>query len=166
MNNKKGFVSYKVGPDFRPTIHILVGVSGSGKSTLAEGLPGAKCSADSFFVNADGVYEFDFMRLGEAHGSCFRAALEAAQRGESVVVDNTNTTIQEVSPYILLAQAFGADVRVSHVTCDIEIAAQRNRHGVPLETIRAQARRITELLEAWPPWWPKIETLSLERVPE
>ena len=58
---------------------IMVGVSGSGKTTWAKTQrPDAvHCSADLYFIQADGTYKFDAKLLQNAHQSCFRAALQA-----------------------------------------------------------------------------------------
>ena len=91
-------------------VTILVGVPGSGKSHHTASLTGAVVvSADHHFVElGNGTYAFDPSKLGTAHGQCLRRYTEALQRGEShVVVDNTNTTLLEMSPYVSLALAYG-----------------------------------------------------------
>ena len=71
-----------------------------------------------------------------------------------VVVDNTNTTNEEIAPYILGAQAFGYTSEI--ITIDPSVVhhtkyAGRNTHNVSLAVIQAQAKRITE--RKLPPWW-------------
>jgi predicted kinase len=138
---------------------ILVGVSGSGKTTYAaRELPGAvKCSADDWFVR-DGEYLFDPAELGLAHGACFRRAIEALQRGDDVVIDNTNTSIAELAPYVAVGQAYGATVTVRVMCVDLDDCARRNIHGVPRGAIEGQSKRIRETLASWPPFWPEITT--------
>lgn len=149
------------------TVKILSGVSGSGKSTLLletilEYMKGlgmtatvSVCSADTFFEK-DGVYNFDPSKLSDAHGKCFRDYITALTSNvELIVVDNTNTTTAEVSPYILGAQAYGYEAEIITVMCetdaDIEACAARNSHGVSKDTVWAQHRRLCgrELM----PWW-------------
>ena len=152
---------------------ILSGVSGSGKSTTARKLwnelePGTYCrvvSADDFFM-VEGVYKFDPTKLSEAHGKCFRDFIAELQPNavgkynhDLVVVDNTNTTSEEIAPYILGAQAFGWEVEIltslPHPTTNwadyYAMCAARNAHGVGFDTIKAQHKRIVN--RSLPPWW-------------
>jgi predicted kinase len=135
---------------------ILVGVSGSGKSTFAsrEYPSAVTVSADHYFM-VDGEYRFDVSKLGEAHGACLRAFVEAAISGVGrIVVDNTNTTLVELAPYISLAKAYGYGVEVVRVRCPVSVAAARNTHGVPEGAIRAMDARITAMMDAGlPPFW-------------
>ncbi len=73
----------------------------------------------------------------------------------TVVVDNTSTTAVEVAPYASLALAYGHELRVVTLKVDPEVAHERNVHGVPLEGIRAMARRLEESTGQLPPWWPE-----------
>lgn len=153
---------------------ILRGLSGSGKSTFAD-LIAERCvgehthvvSADHYFIGEDGVYRFDGRLLTEAHASCFREYLadlnffasgSSDLEGRRTIVDNTNLTTWEISPYVLAAQALG----VSYVIADIEAdatpaqLARLNRHGLSVEKIEAQ-------IETWasnsilPPWWNVVK---------
>lgn len=143
---------------------IMSGVSGSGKSTQAmkafKGEFGrattiAVVSADTFFMKG-GVYNFDPSKLSLAHGECFKDFITHLRNDtDLVVVDNTNTTAVEVSPYILGAQAWGYEVEVLTVMCesedDLKAAAARNSHGVPLAGVMAQHKRLCE--RELMPWW-------------
>jgi predicted kinase len=139
-------------------VTIMVGVPGSGKSRHTGGLAGAVVvSADHYFEElGGGTYAFDPSKLGEAHGQCLRRYTEALQRGEPrVVVDNTNTTLLEMAPYVALALAYGCEVEIVRVTCDPAVAAARNSHGVPEGAVRAMHARIEATFEAGlPPFWP------------
>jgi predicted ABC-type ATPase len=161
-------------------VDIVSGVSGSGKTMLVGKLmlaytnslgltfdeiaklpksdkraTAALCSADLFFMGEGGSYNFDVSKLSEAHGSCFKNYIESMQnRTEYIVVDNTNTTAEEIAPYILGAQAFGYEVEIKTILCtpnDLERFAARNRHGVPLRSIVQQYNRIST--RTLPPWW-------------
>lgn len=143
---------------------IMSGVSGSGKSTHAmkafKGEFGpattiSVLSADNFFMK-EGVYNFDPSKLSLAHGECFKDFITNLRNDtDLVVVDNTNTTAVEIAPYILGAQAYGYEVEIITVMCetedDINCAAARNSHGVPLTGVMAQHKRLCgrELM----PWW-------------
>lgn len=156
-------------------VKILSGVSGSGKSTTARKLrnalePGTYCkvvSADDYFM-VDGEYKFDPSKLSDAHGACFRDFIHTVSKGtpeyDLVIVDNTNTTAVEISPYILGAQAYGWEVEVLTVMCetddDVLACAARNTHNVPVGGIWGQHRRLCrrELM----PWW-KNTNVRVER---
>lgn len=141
------------------TVLILQGLPGAGKTHFTQGMKAVICSADDFFYTlGGGKYAFNVTRLGEAHGSCFRKFIKACQDGEeAIVVDNTNTTANEIAPYVLAGEAYGYNVSILRILCDPEVAASRNQHGVPLETIRKMAQRIASFDP--PPWW-KVETVE------
>ncbi len=158
---------------------IMRGPSGSGKSTFAHRLLTAKeprsdeqlpkliaealeyplgcrysVSADKFF-EVDGEYRFDRNDLGAAHAHCLRLFVELAQEGHNenlIVVDNTNTTVEEIAPYAAVGRAYGHDVHIVEVTAGINDEVDfddgasecwgRNIHGVPLETVDRQVERL------------------------
>lgn len=68
-----------------------------------------------------------------------------------LVVDNTNLTAHEISPYYRLAQLFGWDVKIVRVHCDFETAAKRNTHGVPHDRIWQMYQTLHS--ERLPPYW-------------
>lgn len=90
---------------------ILSGISGSGKSTygrkLLEGaLWTSVCSADDYFM-VGSEYRFDASKLSLAHGQCFKKFIDLLKGGDQVVVvDNTNTSVVEIAPYVLGGQAW------------------------------------------------------------
>jgi predicted kinase len=136
------------------TLIILSGVSGSGKSTFAASFPEALiCSADQYFTMTDGSYRFDPAKLSDAHGYCFRRAFAAVKDStyETIIVDNTNLTSEEIAPYYAIAQAFGARCELHTFLADSEDAAKRNLHSVPSSKVREQSRRL--LARRLPPFW-------------
>ena len=130
---------------------ILRGLPGAGKSTFTAGLDLPVVSADHYFLSPEGEYVFRPEKLPEAHGQCFRRAVEHASRGEGFVVDNTNLTAVEVAPYVALAGAYGLDHEIISVVADPEVAFRRQRHGVP----RATFERMRAAFEGFHPmpWW-------------
>ena len=142
---------------------VLSGISGSGKSTWAKGiiLPHGSTvvvSADDYFDGPDG-YLFNPAKLGDAHAHCFGmfiAALEA--KVDLVIVDNTNTTSEEIAPYMLGASAYGYEAEIITMSVALKIGkvyldefASRNIHGVSSnvvwnQLVRLQARKLL-------PWW-------------
>lgn len=143
---------------------IMRGVPGSGKSSyISRKCPDAfVCSADNFFMNPNEsgelVYQFDAKQLNDAHSACFLAFRDACARGmRKVVVDNTNTRLFEMSPYVMLARSYGYKIKVVHCTGRLEACAQRNVHGVGFTSIK----RMSETFEPTPPfWWAEEETYT------
>jgi predicted kinase len=128
----------------------MSGCSGSGKSTYATGLVannwdgiGTIVSADHYMIDADGEYRFSVGKLAKAHAGCLSDFASALAHGtDLIVIDNTSTTVSEIRPYQLGALACDYDFEVITVRCDVEKAAARNRHGVPIDRVRKQAERI------------------------
>ncbi len=132
---------------------IYRGISGSGKSTHAKAnYPGGTyCSADDEFISPEtGKYVFDRSQLGAAHLACWQKAHEAVMRGdETVVIDNTNTQLWEMSPYVQMGQAMGYEVLIVRLDTPVEVAAKRNLHDVPLLNVRSMAERFQKVLPHW-----------------
>lgn len=138
----------------------MQGVSGSGKSSwIRANVPDAVVvSADHFFLDKEGQYNFNPAQLGTAHAECLKKFCTLVQtsgtEGRTVVVDNTNTSISEMAPYCALALAFGRPLKVVTLLCDPVKAAQRNAHGTPLKSVLAQHKRLVTTVAELPPWWP------------
>jgi predicted kinase len=138
---------------------ILQGVPGSGKSTFCDkladfvGNPVTEdvqvCSADHFFVNKNGDYVFNKHLLGQAHAQCFYdfqywVAKTGSKRPLYIVIDNTNTTHKEIIKYVDEANSYGWDTVTITFNIDVEKAAKRNIHGVPLERVKEMRARIDD----------------------
>ena len=150
---------------------ILSGISGSGKSTIAAALAANPengkvwvCSADDHFMK-DGVYTFDFRKLGDAHAGCmFKYAdlmheekMGVGSTVDTLIVDNTNTSAIEIAPYVALAAAYGVKVELVTVLIDPVKAAKRNTHGVP----EAGCKRMDAAIRSreLPPFWDIKQTV-------
>lgn len=142
-------------------IIILRGVPGAGKSTLAQQIiadayaKGEKAvvfSSDDYFTTPAGEYRFDSTQLPQAHASCFHRFLEFLQRGFGIaIVDNTNTRIFEMSPYVLAAQAYGFEVKIIRLVCDPQVAAARTFRGATLQMVQEMNDRIEAIPSFYPP---------------
>lgn len=133
-------------------VTILRGISGSGKTTYAsKHYPNTLVVSADHFFGTPPRYKFDPEKLPEAHNTCLRLFIEAVRNGRAVVVDNTNTTVEEIAPYYALAEAYGHEVEIVTIEFDPLVAAQRNVHNVPLEAIERQHYRIcsTVLPRRW-----------------
>lgn len=134
-------------------VKVMRGISGAGKSTMAKRLAdheaghGASvliCSADDFFMDENGVYQFDGAKLGAAHKACLKKFLRALQDGiELVVVDNTNINLEDMAPYVALGEAFDYDVEILQVNTSAAVATVRNVHGVPSKSVQGMESRLS-----------------------
>ena len=123
---------------------LFRGLPGSGKSSLAESLCDIVYSADQFFEDSEGNYNFDPTKLKEAHASCQRFTKHAMSLNADIIgVANTFTQQWEMEPYFKLAKEFGYRIHTIVV---------ENRHGgtnvhqVPEEAIeRMESRFETRL---------------------
>ena len=128
---------------------IMRGASGSGKSTYTnKNHPDAVvCSADSYFVDKDGNYNWDPKKIGFAHTSCQKSFKMALDRSEPlIVVDNTNTTVKEFKFYLDAARDHGYDVEVVRIETPLDVAAARNVHNVPFDAVKRMKGRMVDFL--------------------
>jgi len=133
------------------TCKILSGVPGSGKNFYIErNFPGAYvCSADDTRM-IDGKYVFDKNKLTEDHNKCMVKFTYGITDGKPLVIcNNTNVRVYEIAPYYRLAEAFGYEVEVIRLICDVDKAFSRGLHNVPYELIKQMSLGFEPL----PPWW-------------
>jgi tRNA uridine 5-carbamoylmethylation protein Kti12 len=133
---------------------LMSGIPGSGKSRIARRLAGQSwniASADDY----PGLYDkegFHKEYLGAAHKACFRYTLDLLAAGRRrVVVDNTNLSAINVSPYVALGRAFDYEVEIVRVLCPQLVAYRRQTHGVPLDIHRKMAERFKKFTV--PAYW-------------
>jgi predicted kinase len=118
---------------------LMRGLPGSGKSFSANQMRGNICSADDYFIDKNG-YSFDPLKLPQAHAQCqFTAEKAMSLNANLVVIDNTNTKLWEMKPYIIMAEKYSYTVSIglpiSTWQADPYECAKRNTHNVPLENI-------------------------------
>lgn len=130
---------------------ILRGLPGSGKSTkvaeIVKNTVGSVevCSADTYFIRPDGIYDWVGASVGRAHRWCYDRARGSMMRGcPFIIIDNTNIRRSEFAPYLDLAEEFKYEVeeivvgKFDEESC--KIYAERNVHKCPLETILKRAK--------------------------
>jgi protein phosphatase len=136
---------------------IMVGASGSGKSTwIRNNLPtAAVVSVDSFWSFT--CQEFDSKKLNMAHAWAIRGfIMQCAMEAPLIVVDNTNTTTEEISPYIAIARAYGVEeIEILWFEQDdVKLLVRRNQHQVQEHTIRRHLDNMGRTKISWPFHWP------------
>ncbi|CAH1176426.1 unnamed protein product [Phaedon cochleariae] len=126
---------------------ILRGLPGSGKSFLARKILESTIgfdtnyklhvfSTDDYFCqNSSGEFTYDVKQLDNAHKWNQSRVFQAVSRGFSpVIIDNTNTQIWEMKPYVIMASDFGYQVDIlepdTHWCFDYKELSKRNAHGV------------------------------------
>ena len=119
------------------TLYIVRGLPGSGKSSLAKKVTEIVYSADDFFTNKKGEYNFNVKLLGKAHEWCWGKVRDAMYLGvEAVAVANTFTQAWEAEKYYQIAEEYGYSVFV--IECQNDFG---NVHDVPQESIDAMKER-------------------------
>jgi predicted kinase len=142
-------------------IIVMQGVPGAGKSTVAqqikEQVHAVIVSSDLFHTDDKGNYNYKTELAGKAHAWCFRKFIDllADHRPyyDTIIVDNTNTTVAEVAPYMAIAAAYEADAYILRVPCDWEVAAARTIHGVPKHVVELLQQRLDRFASEAPGWW-------------
>ena len=134
----------------RKTLYIIRGLPGSGKSSIAyelvnniwnsetEEFVKDFYSADDFFTDYYGNYNFKPEQLPQAHEQCRQNVERAMQRDmvTKIAVANTFTQAWEAKPYFELAAKHGFSPLV--IECQSQFG---NIHGVTQETINEMAER-------------------------
>ena len=142
------------------TIYLIRGLPGSGKTALASKLRSYydMVAADDYFLDDDGVYQFDPKALPKAHAWCLDIATKQTKGDRSAAVHNTFTQRWEMEPYIRLAEETGARLVVVSLFdggLTDEALAERNSHGVPVEAIARMRERFEHDWKSGnplPPW--------------
>lgn len=119
---------------------LIRGVSGSGKTTLGKTI--LRCvssddpdviSADDYFIDKNGDYNFDPTKLKEAHNDSEQRCATKMKNGFSrIVVANTFTQEWEMEKYYEMAKRYG--YRVFSVVVENRHEG-KNIHNVPEEKL-------------------------------
>ena len=125
---------------------LLRGIPGSGKSSLGEIIlycPGSNTpdvlSADNFFMDDKGNYNFDATKLKQAHNDCQQKCAERMKLEISrIVIANTFTEKWEMDAYYQMAERYKYRVHTVIVENRHE---SKNVHGVPDEKLEQMKNR-------------------------
>lgn len=137
----------------KKTLIILRGAPGSGKSTFAQrsidqfkanGCTAESFESDNFFLDKDGNYNCDPLKLGIAHKWCRESVDKAMKRGvDAAIVADTNIRKRDVDTHIGIGKCNGYEdvqiFRLANKFDDVqrvpaEETVQRMRDGVePVE---------------------------------
>jgi uridine kinase len=125
---------------------LLRGLPGSGKTTLGEVIlqsnQGARpdiISADNYFMDDKGNYNFDPTKLKEAHNNCQQICADRMRLEFSkVVVANTFTEEWEMKPYFEMAERY--NYRIHTIIVENRHGGE-NIHGVPKEKLQQMKDR-------------------------
>jgi predicted kinase len=132
--------------EFIGDLILLRGIPGSGKSTLAEIILDTPqnskshiLSADDFFTDEDGNYNFDASKLKVAHNNCqFRCYEKMRQGIKRIVIANTFTQEWEMKEYFEMAKTYNYRVHTIIVENRHEGI---NQHGVPDDKLEVMKKR-------------------------
>lgn len=118
-------------------LYIIRGLPGAGKSTLGKRIAEACFSADDYFTDERGNYNFNKDKIGDAHRYCYNnVKLGMLCQMKEIAVANTFTREYEMLPYYQLAETYRYNV--------VEITVKssfHNIHNVPEEVIDAMRNR-------------------------
>jgi predicted kinase len=124
---------------------LLRGLPGSGKSTLGDVIlrtpqqDPSLLSADDFFIDENGNYNFDSTKLQEAHSQCqLRCAERMKLQLSKIVVANTFTQVWEMEPYFEMAERYKYRV---HTVIVENRHGNSNIHNVPDEKVEQMRNR-------------------------
>ena len=125
---------------------LLRGLPGSGKSTLAKIILQLRSaddpevlSADDFFEDKEGDYNFDPSKIKEAHNYCqFRCSERMRQQKARIVVANTFTQEWEMDEYFKMAERYNYRV---HTVIVENRHGNENVHGVPEDKLQQMKNR-------------------------
>ena len=125
---------------------LLRGLPGSGKTTLSKIILQLRStdepevlSADDFFEDKEGDYNFDATKLKEAHNYCqFRCSERMRQQKAKIVVANTFTQEWEMDEYFKMAERYNYRV---HTVIVENRHGNENVHGVPEDKLQQMKNR-------------------------
>lgn len=126
------------------TLILLRGLPGSGKTTLGYAIGVVPLSADDYFYDESGNYNFDASKLRAAHNWCRLRTEQQMEDGvDTIVVANTFTQKWEMDGYYELANQYG--YRVHSVIVENRHGGV-NVHNVPDDKVKQMQERFEVIL--------------------
>ena len=120
-------------------LFLLIGLPVSGKSTFASLICYTVLSADMYFEDSDGNYNFDGSKLKDAHRWCLSECEEDMMlETPAIAIANTFTQEWEMQPYYDLAEQYG--YRVHSLIVENRHGGV-NQHGVPDDKLEQMKNR-------------------------
>ncbi|MGI9894637.1 AAA family ATPase [Vibrio natriegens] len=119
---------------------LVRGIPGSGKSTHAKTLDAKLVEADQFFIDKDGLYQYDNAQIKDAHKWCKLETKRLLKAGLNVVVANTFVKNWEMKFYQNLANDMGLAFEVIEMNGNYQ-----NVHGVPDSVVARMASQFEKL---------------------
>lgn len=119
---------------------LVRGIPGSGKSTHAKTLDAKLVEADQFFIDKDGLYQYDNDQIKDAHNWCKLESKRLLKAGFNVVVANTFVKNWEMKFYQNLANDMGLAFEVIEMK-----GSYQNVHGVPNSVVARMASQFETL---------------------
>ena len=144
----------------RELVVMMRGLPGSGKSyyakqliaSLPEYVNSCIVSADDYFVDAAGNYQWNGSKIHDAHHTCFDMFLRALwDRIDVIVVDNTNIRLDEMQPYVMVTSIADYDLQVHQFVPSesmLETIIERCVHNVPADKVKRRFRQWQSIDEA------------------
>ena len=130
---------------YKGDLILLRGIPGSGKTTLGEVIlrtPNNQLkplSADDYFIDEHGNYNFDATKLKEAHNDCQQRCSHLMQNDVmKIVISNTFTQEWEMLPYYQMAERY--NYRIHSVIVENRHEGI-NEHNVPEEKLLQMKNR-------------------------
>lgn len=130
---------------YKGDLILLRGIPGSGKTTLGEVIlrtPNNQLkplSADDYFIDEHGNYNFDATKLKEAHNDCQQRCSHLMQNDVmKIVISNTFTQEWEMQPYYQMAERY--NYRIHSVIVENRHEGI-NEHNVPEEKLLQMKNR-------------------------
>jgi len=139
---------------------VYCGLPGSGKSTLAREVSGTTVIETDDFWYVDGEYRYQVERAGESHRWNIKRWVDLCRAGfPNIACANTNIALQEIAPYVAIADAYGYEVGVVRVEVSLKTSKARNIHAVPEMTLEYMDREFNRVM--YPEWW-NVTTIDNE----
>jgi predicted kinase len=129
--------------------YIMRGYAGSGKSYKSEQIKKENenteiVSADHYWLDSSGNYNFDVTKLSLAHKDCYDKFTRLVNSGVNVIVDNTNLKYNDIKKYIdYLVTNNNLNSYIYSVEL-IEVSFNSIEDAIKLRSNRADGKNIPE----------------------